>query len=311
MSTLTDSIDRFLNFLRLNHPNLADTIQPGISKDEIDEMISFLPFKLPDEVYEFFQKMNGSYRLIFFGSCLVSLENTLRFYRKYYTHLFDMDGNPNSFHYMRNPLLQIFQLDNCRLAVVCNGNFQKSSVCLETELGIGILFSSLTSMMQTLSEGLETGAIYLDEYDSFEPNTEAITSIYKKHNFDVPQLVSEWIKNNDLYTRNNSEIFRYQCALLRRFWSDITLEEIGDSDTIKTILKASQDESHRSVRHQVRLALEELNYSTGVVDEQWKNWLVWYEKAKRGEVPSSLDPGFMLMTISEQLENIRARPPKG
>ncbi len=262
MSTLTDSIDRFLNYLKQNHPTISDSIQPGISKYQIDEIIGFLPFNLSNEVYEFYQKMNGSnYQFFFLEICSLSLEDPLNFYPSYYTTDFiDIHGDPDPYNYMGNPLLPIFHSDRCTLAVICDGDLQQSPVCFSVDCEISILFTNLTSMMQTLVEGLETGAIYLERYDSyasFEADSEKITPIYKKYNSSVPLLISEWIKssewiNNDNFiARRNSDRFLHQCSLLRKFWSDIKLEQLGDPEAIEIILKTSQGEidnyAHRNV----------------------------------------------------------------
>jgi hypothetical protein len=310
MSTLKDSINRFLSYFKQNHPTLAESIAPGLATHEIEEMTSFLPFKLSNEIYDFFQEINGSGQFFFLGFWLQSLEQTLE-YSQYFTDFIDANGNPNDFNYMGNPLFTILQMDTDSLSIVCDGQLSQSPVCITVGCGIGVLFANLTSMMQTFAEGLETGAIYFDdESESFELNSEKITPIYKKYNSDIPRLISEYIKTNYLYAPIDSDQLVHQCSWLRKFWNDITLEQLGDAEAIEIILKASQDSSNHYVQTNVRFALEELNYSTGIVDEQWQGWLEWYGKVKKEEAFSPADPGLLLMQISEQLENIRARPPQ-
>jgi hypothetical protein len=60
MSTLTDALERILNWLRANYPEAASSLQPGLSYDEIEAKIADLPFCLPQEVYELYQWRNGS-----------------------------------------------------------------------------------------------------------------------------------------------------------------------------------------------------------------------------------------------------------
>jgi hypothetical protein len=107
-------------------------------------------------------------------------------------------------------------------------------------------------------------------------------------------------------SKETVDAFGMQCNWLKHYWPDITLDRLGNAEAIEIILKAAQDEGNSYVRHGVRLALEDLNYSTGIVDELWQKWLKWYERAKKGEAPSPNDPSLILMTVSEQLENIRA-----
>jgi cell wall assembly regulator SMI1 len=54
MSTLTDALERILNWLRANYPEAASSLQPGLSYEDITAKVADLPFNLPQEVYELY-----------------------------------------------------------------------------------------------------------------------------------------------------------------------------------------------------------------------------------------------------------------
>ena len=41
-------------------PNRAAELRPGLTRNEINELVKDLPFNLPDEVYELYQWHDGS-----------------------------------------------------------------------------------------------------------------------------------------------------------------------------------------------------------------------------------------------------------
>lgn len=66
MSRLTEALEYLYNFLCLEYPEIASSLQPGLTREEIDEKVKHLRFSLPEEVYELYQWRNGMRGTIFF-----------------------------------------------------------------------------------------------------------------------------------------------------------------------------------------------------------------------------------------------------
>ena len=59
MSELTNALNIIIIYLEQNNPEAASWLQPGLSKEEITEIVTDLPFELPQELYELYQWRNG------------------------------------------------------------------------------------------------------------------------------------------------------------------------------------------------------------------------------------------------------------
>ena len=46
MSELTNALDRILNWFQNNKPSTIDYLQPGLTVEEIEEKVKYLPFRL-------------------------------------------------------------------------------------------------------------------------------------------------------------------------------------------------------------------------------------------------------------------------
>ena len=46
MSELTNALDRILNWFQNNKPSTIDSLQPGLTVEEIEEKVKYLPFRL-------------------------------------------------------------------------------------------------------------------------------------------------------------------------------------------------------------------------------------------------------------------------
>ncbi len=59
MSVLTQALERIRNHHLEHNPELAEKLQPGLTRKEIDERIKDLGFPFPEELYELYQWRNG------------------------------------------------------------------------------------------------------------------------------------------------------------------------------------------------------------------------------------------------------------
>ena len=59
MSALTESLEFIENWVRQNIPNHPAVMNQGLSREQIEEQIKDLPYKLPKEIYDLYQWRNG------------------------------------------------------------------------------------------------------------------------------------------------------------------------------------------------------------------------------------------------------------
>ncbi|MEH2001457.1 MAG: SMI1/KNR4 family protein [Nostoc sp.] len=60
MSELTDELQYILNWLKSTNHDFFDSYNPGLTRQQIDDITKDLPFRLSEEVYEFYQWRNGT-----------------------------------------------------------------------------------------------------------------------------------------------------------------------------------------------------------------------------------------------------------
>lgn len=59
MSNLTEALNRIMSWLEQYQPEYAASFLPGLSRQEIDELVAPLSVLLPEEIYELYQWRNG------------------------------------------------------------------------------------------------------------------------------------------------------------------------------------------------------------------------------------------------------------
>lgn len=56
---LTEALDRIFNWHLKHYPEIALSLQPGLSREEINEKLKGFPYRIPEEVYQLYQWRNG------------------------------------------------------------------------------------------------------------------------------------------------------------------------------------------------------------------------------------------------------------
>ncbi|NER05147.1 MAG: SMI1/KNR4 family protein, partial [Okeania sp. SIO3C4] len=64
MSALIEALERIRKLHLKHQPLVAEELQPGLTRGQIDELVKNLPFSLPEELYELYQWRNGMKDLI-------------------------------------------------------------------------------------------------------------------------------------------------------------------------------------------------------------------------------------------------------
>jgi len=179
MSTeLTDSLNRILNWIKRHEPQYVNYLYPGLSKDEIDNLIKDFPITFCPELYELYQWRNGA-RLGDLGKETAWLFENWTFMplqeivARYQTNLIKKQFRIN--YPIKNiPYLQNFQ----RIEIFAGVTWRKSGYVFiknnldfcpvifeefeEGELSILKKYSSLTNMMLTIAECYETGTYLME-----------------------------------------------------------------------------------------------------------------------------------------------------
>ncbi|MEH1817332.1 MAG: SMI1/KNR4 family protein [Nostoc sp.] len=84
MSELTEGLKRIHTWFSKNIPERISYLAPGLSREDIEQSTRFLPFKLPEEVYELYQWRNGSsgYNFLFENYEFMSLNAAVSAYHE-------------------------------------------------------------------------------------------------------------------------------------------------------------------------------------------------------------------------------------
>jgi hypothetical protein len=184
MSALTEALERILNWLQLNYPKVASFPYPGLTNEQIEQLIKYLPFRLTKEVYELYQWRNGTLHGDGFFPFLVfySLQESLDFY--YRTLKYEPDDN-----LLMSPRhsLIIFRWDKSFFYIVCDNKEKESSPVWEVNLSDSpiIAYTSLTSLMCMIAECYETGAYYINKEGFLDEDRTKSEPIFRKYNSDI------------------------------------------------------------------------------------------------------------------------------
>ena len=169
MSNLRDSLENILVWQERNRPEYATTFQPGLTKEEIEEKVKDIPFKLPKEVYELYQWRNGStfdYFLPGSGFLFLPLERAIEEYELNADTYSTDDEYDESEDYWNPYYFPIFFEGIENFFVIGNDEQQEESPVIYYFIEDGshdIFCSSLTKMIQVIAECYDTGAYYITE----------------------------------------------------------------------------------------------------------------------------------------------------
>lgn len=165
MSSLTNALDRILNWLEQNLLSeyiSVEVLEPGLTLEEIEERVADLPFCLSQEVCELYQWRNGTcydeedISRFFQGRAFLSLESALEKYEE----LIESETRWES------DWLPIFQgIDNRDYYfIIGDREVKEISPVFSSAYGDADdkLYDSLTEMMLKIAEDYETGDFYKD-----------------------------------------------------------------------------------------------------------------------------------------------------
>ena len=125
MSELTNALNRILNWFESNKPSTIESLQAGLTIEEIDEKVKDLPFRLTQEVYELYQWRIGIiYEVIEFfpGYRFLPLEESSEYSKNVSEHI-------DSF--LPFGWFPLFQFEGQMISVICAEEKIKDSLILD------------------------------------------------------------------------------------------------------------------------------------------------------------------------------------
>lgn len=256
MSELTEALTRIQDWVEQNYPVGLDSLKPGLSLQEIEQIVEGLPFQLPPEVYELYQWRNGAsqgnWRMhsgLFRGMALFDLQQAV----ECAIQLYDMhnEDDEHNIKYMGKPLFPVFRSDCEYLALPSNTNGDSFATVFITEIGEVVLqYSNFTSMMLMLAESYEAGAYEVDSSSNgvfyLEENWECFSPIYQKYNFNLLELSLKRLHYDIQQPEQQEEAMgnlQSTFFLLKSHWSEISIEQLTDIRAIDPLITALESPS--------------------------------------------------------------------
>ncbi|MBD2450776.1 SMI1/KNR4 family protein [Nostoc sp. FACHB-152] len=189
MTGLTAAIERIMNWLQQYQPEFAASFLPGLTREQIQEQTKDLPGLIPEEIYELYQYRNGTLEemksTVYPVFHFLPLDEAVQIFPAFF------DPHETDYSYLyENKCLFPFLRDNCsHCAVLLDEHKQLSSpvVDIADDGDISLMYQSLTSMMLTIADYLETGVCYLDDEgflvtDEKDKQDEKMIEIFLKYN---------------------------------------------------------------------------------------------------------------------------------
>lgn len=207
MSILTPTLEKIVNWLRVNDPEAVSELRPGLTDQEIEKLTQNLPLLfhstgltdqkieqplpliLPWEVREIYHYCNGAIALtpsLFLEPLEKAIENTC--YGEW------MRGNKI---FSSSHILPLFHGDGKNFYYVICDSANKSPVwCVYVGEAPRMYAASLTSLILSTWECYETGVYYMyfDEESGYsyvedDDNSEKAEEIFQKYN---PEQMDDW-----------------------------------------------------------------------------------------------------------------------
>lgn len=146
MSDLTKALNKIAQWVKTNMPDHPAVMNKGLTRKEIQEKVKELPFKLPEEVYELYQWANGG-----INSFIPYLTGwDLNSFRSLEENIEDWDGSFD--------LFVLFVIEDVGYFILPKQERKQTSpiYCNDEPKVVEDKpsYSSLTSMMQSIADGL-------------------------------------------------------------------------------------------------------------------------------------------------------------
>jgi hypothetical protein len=202
MNTLLQTLNNFEEYLTEKRPNFVRSFLPSLSREQIDEIVSGLPFYLSEEIYTLYQWHNGIDVSIMDDKCFwltdydrffSPLEICLEDYYELIQVKNDINDVDEEFvNTLWFPISRAFG----ESYTLTTGDSQRKktseliSIWTYQDWVFGPNFDSLTSYIETVYDCYLAGIYSVDEEEHIidNYNSKKYMQIYKKHNPNQPEL---------------------------------------------------------------------------------------------------------------------------
>lgn len=210
MSEITEALQRIELWLQNHMPERAAELRPGLTRNEINELVKDLPFTLPEEVYQLYQWHDGSVdRFIFEQYDFLSLGSAVAAYHEWLSEVFFHERKEGYFFEKSFPICQLWSENGVLLSVVCEDSKNYPVRILDIYCrDFSIRYSSLKDLILHTADWYESAQY--DERDDFwevEAETEYLLEFKYMSNEYIVNSISMGGLRKKIYQRYlNSEI---------------------------------------------------------------------------------------------------------
>lgn len=197
MSALTDALEQIEYWLWQNYPDVAASLPPGLTLEEINGITEVLPFKISREIQELYEWHNGSGRFNLFASVYDSNEGLV--FSSLEKAVDNSDEAGHISQKLNLPGFYMFrEFERWVHFLICNNNEKSPMLVVTDDPYIRLGATSLTDMALTTLECCEIGILKINNYETY--------ATFKKNNEE--EFIDIFKKNNQLITFFQNEYYR-------------------------------------------------------------------------------------------------------
>jgi hypothetical protein len=166
MSKLTEGLERIYSRFEAHEPHRAHSLQPPLSKEEIEIAFQDLPFPVSPEIYELYQWRDGSSweRFLFQQYDFMSLSHAIREYQGWLKQIQQDHPDVAGLFQFRLPLFQLWSECGVFLMVVPDGKGGSPIYSWDISFkNYALRYTTLTDLILYSAEWYETAVF--DEED--------------------------------------------------------------------------------------------------------------------------------------------------
>jgi SMI1 / KNR4 family (SUKH-1) len=213
MSELAEALESIRSWFEQNQPYEFSRLRAGLSRDEIDNLVKDLPFKVPEEVYEIYQWHDGlADRFICGQYDFMSLGEAIStYYEGVDENLYYSREETHSFE-QSIPVFKLWSQGNVVCTVIASGENQRKVMLYDTECRYYPLqYANLTKLVKHGAEWCELA--YRNDEESWEVDRDGRTDA----KLDTKYMLREHIV--DCVNKKYGSL--YQLETYKKFIEDI------------------------------------------------------------------------------------------
>lgn len=224
MSVLTEALERFEYWLWKNHPEIADSLPPGLTIEEINDIAKALPFSLSKEIKELYQWRNGSSGI--FGTLNYSDEGLgFMSLEKAIDLTYECE---HITEWVNLPCFYMFpEYERWVHFAVCDEEETSSILVVTDDPCTRLSYTTITSMVLTTLECYEKEVIKLGDYRRAEFNDDLTSELLYTESYEVDEYLDAREEFRKIQNKNNSLFDRE--AILKKY----NMNENGFADRSK------------------------------------------------------------------------------